>query len=97
MLVVAPCEVHERIARHPINRIDELRPEEVDELAGLIGAECPGVPVVRMSAKTGAGFDALRREGVFERTGGKPGIGPRLRIRDPGLRLMAAAASKTMW
>ena len=42
-----------------LNRIDELRPHEVDELAGLIGAECPGVPVVRMSAKTGAGFDAL--------------------------------------
>ena len=42
-----------------LNRIDELRPHEVDELAGLIAAECPGVPVVRMSAKTGAGFDAL--------------------------------------
>ena len=42
-----------------LNRIDELRPDEVDELAGLIAAECPGVPVVRMSAKTGAGFDAL--------------------------------------
>ncbi len=43
-----------------LNRIDELRPDEVDELAGLIAAAYPGVPVVRMSAKTGAGFEALR-------------------------------------
>jgi hypothetical protein len=42
-----------------LNRTDELRPDEVDELAGLIAAEYPGVPVVRMSAKTGAGFGAL--------------------------------------
>ena len=42
-----------------LNRIDELRPEEVDELTGLITAEYPGIPVVRMSAKTGAGFDGL--------------------------------------
>lgn len=42
-----------------LNRIDELRPQEVDELAGLIAAEYPGIPVVRMSAKTGTGFDAL--------------------------------------
>jgi hypothetical protein len=31
----------------------------VDELAGLIAAEHPGVPMVRISAKTGAGFEAL--------------------------------------
>jgi Ni2+-binding GTPase involved in maturation of urease and hydrogenase len=42
-----------------LNRIDELPPAEVEELAGLVAAECPGTPVVRMSAKTGAGFDAL--------------------------------------
>ena len=42
-----------------INRIDELRPAEVDELAGLIDAERPGVPVVRMSGRTGVGFEAL--------------------------------------
>ncbi|MCU0875719.1 MAG: cobalamin biosynthesis protein P47K [Pirellulaceae bacterium] len=42
-----------------LNRIDELRPHEVDELAGLIAAEHPGIPVVRMSAKMGAGFDGL--------------------------------------
>ncbi|MCY2992706.1 MAG: cobalamin biosynthesis protein P47K [Planctomycetota bacterium] len=42
-----------------VNRIDELTPLEVDELAGLIEAEHPGMPLVRMSAKTGAGFEAL--------------------------------------
>jgi Ni2+-binding GTPase involved in maturation of urease and hydrogenase len=42
-----------------LNRIDELRPDEVEELAGLIALECPGVPIVRMSAKTGVGFEAL--------------------------------------
>jgi len=42
-----------------LNRLDELRPAEVDELAGLIATECPGVPVVRMSARTGAGVAAL--------------------------------------
>jgi G3E family GTPase len=42
-----------------LNRLDELRPDEVEELAGLLATACPGVPVVRMSAKTGAGFEAL--------------------------------------
>lgn len=42
-----------------LNRIDELTPGEVEDLAGLIAAEYPGVPVVRMSAKTGAGCDVL--------------------------------------
>lgn len=54
-----------------LNRVDELRPDEVDELAGLVAAQCPRVPVVRMSAKTGAGFDALLQvldqEGNFGR------------------------------
>src|SRR6476660_7437554 len=42
-----------------INRTDELAPGEADELARLIGEQFPGIPVLRMSAKTGAGFDAL--------------------------------------
>ncbi|MBW3597596.1 MAG: cobalamin biosynthesis protein P47K [Planctomycetes bacterium] len=42
-----------------INRIDELDGEEVDELAGMIDAERPGVPILRASARTGEGFDAL--------------------------------------
>ena len=42
-----------------LNRIDELHPDEVDELSGLIAAQYPGIPVIRTSAKTGVGFDAL--------------------------------------
>ncbi len=42
-----------------LNRIDELSQQEVDELARLIEAERPGVPLVRISARTGEGFDAL--------------------------------------
>jgi G3E family GTPase len=42
-----------------INRIDELAPAQVEELAGLVAAEYPGVPVLRVSAKTGQGFEAL--------------------------------------
>ncbi|MCC9605022.1 cobalamin biosynthesis protein P47K [Blastopirellula sp. JC732] len=42
-----------------INRIDELEAEKVETLAGLISGEFPGTPILRTSAKTGAGFDAL--------------------------------------
>ena len=42
-----------------LNRVDELGPDDVDELHGLIAHEYPGVPIVRMSAKTGLGFDGL--------------------------------------
>src|SRR5438874_1146565 len=42
-----------------VNRIDELAPGEVDELARLLEEHYPGRPVVRVSAKTGAGFEAL--------------------------------------
>jgi G3E family GTPase len=42
-----------------INRIDELPRGEVDELVGLIEQEHPGVPILRVSAKTGDGFPAL--------------------------------------
>ncbi len=42
-----------------VNRIDELPEAEVEELAQLIAADFPGRPIVRMSAKTGEGFDAL--------------------------------------
>jgi G3E family GTPase len=54
-----------------INRADELTPAELDELAGLVGAACPGVPVLRVSAQTGKGFDALvellDQDGAFGR------------------------------
>jgi Ni2+-binding GTPase involved in maturation of urease and hydrogenase len=42
-----------------INRIDELAPEEVDELADLLAQQYPGTPALRISARTGQGFDAL--------------------------------------
>jgi G3E family GTPase len=42
-----------------LNRADELAPAEQDELARLVGESYPGVPVLRVSAQTGQGFDAL--------------------------------------
>jgi G3E family GTPase len=54
-----------------INRIDEMRPDEVTKLAELVAKDYPGVPVLRMSAKTGAGFEALAelldQQGAFGR------------------------------
>lgn len=42
-----------------INRSDELSAEEAESLAGLLQAKYPGTPVLKMSAKSGAGFEAL--------------------------------------
>src|SRR6185369_17431040 len=42
-----------------VNRIDELSAAESDDLLDLLQKQYPGTPVLRMSAKTGAGFDAL--------------------------------------
>jgi G3E family GTPase len=42
-----------------VNRVDELSAEEADSLVDLLTVEHPGTPVLRMSAKTGAGFEAL--------------------------------------
>src|SRR5437660_684564 len=42
-----------------INRIDELSSDEADQLTDLLSTQYPGTPVIRMSAKTGTGFDAL--------------------------------------
>jgi G3E family GTPase len=42
-----------------INRIDELTPAAVEELASLVTSQHPGVPVLRLSARTGQGFEAL--------------------------------------
>jgi G3E family GTPase len=50
-----------------INRIDQLAPAEVDELASLVEASQPGVPVLRISAKTGEGLDELLA--MFQRQG----------------------------
>lgn len=52
-----------------INRIDELPADQVDELQSLIESQYPGRPVLRCSAKTGAGFDQflamLEQRGQF--------------------------------
>jgi G3E family GTPase len=54
-----------------INRIDEMASEAVAEAAALVAKEFPGVPMLRMSAKTGAGFEALTelldQQGAFGR------------------------------
>src|SRR5262249_41169848 len=54
-----------------INRIDELTGAAQEELTGLVQKEYPGVPVLRVSAKTGDGFAALTelldQEGNFGR------------------------------
>jgi Ni2+-binding GTPase involved in maturation of urease and hydrogenase len=42
-----------------LNRIDEMTPAQVDELAGLVGTQFPNRPVLRLSARTGEGFAAL--------------------------------------
>ncbi|WP_417391281.1 GTP-binding protein [Gimesia sp.] len=42
-----------------INRIDELSAEEVDEITTLVNEQFPGTPVLRTSALTGEGFEAL--------------------------------------
>ena len=42
-----------------INRLDELSPAATVELTGLIEKQFPGTPVLRVSARTGQGFDAL--------------------------------------
>jgi Ni2+-binding GTPase involved in maturation of urease and hydrogenase len=54
-----------------INRADELSAGEVTELKGLLAAQFPGTPVLVVSARTGAGFDAyetlLDQDGAFGR------------------------------
>lgn len=42
-----------------VNRVDELEPAKIDELAALVAENHPGIPLLRVSAKTGAGFDPL--------------------------------------
>ncbi len=42
-----------------LNRIDEMPPEGIEELEELVASQYPGVPLARVSAKTGQGFAAL--------------------------------------
>lgn len=52
-----------------INRIDEIAPAALTELTDLVTEEYPGVPLLRMSAKTGQGLEALTelldQQGLF--------------------------------
>ncbi|MCI0700802.1 MAG: cobalamin biosynthesis protein P47K [Planctomycetia bacterium] len=54
-----------------INRIDELAAPQIDELVRLVSSQYPDTPVLRASATTGAGFDALAelldQKGAFGR------------------------------
>jgi Ni2+-binding GTPase involved in maturation of urease and hydrogenase len=42
-----------------VNRIDELSPKEADALLALLQTQYAATPVLKMSAKTGAGFEAF--------------------------------------
>jgi G3E family GTPase len=42
-----------------INRLDELGAAELEELTALVQGAFPGTPVLKMSARTGQGFEAL--------------------------------------
>lgn len=54
-----------------VNRIDELSNDKADELETLLRQHVPDTPLLRISAKTGTGFeqltDWLNREGEFGR------------------------------
>lgn len=54
-----------------LNRIDELNASQIEEIVQLVSQQYSGVPVLRVSAKTGAGFEAvhelLSQEGAFGR------------------------------
>ena len=54
-----------------INRIDEMGEEDMAELTTLLERDYPNVPVLRMSAKTGQGFETLagllEQDGLFGR------------------------------
>jgi G3E family GTPase len=42
-----------------LNRVDELSPADAEEVAHLVAAQYPGTPLLRVSALTGQGFEAL--------------------------------------
>jgi len=54
-----------------VNRIDEMSEQDAAELTSLVKEQYPGTPILRVSAKTGAGFEALthtmEQQGVFGR------------------------------
>jgi Ni2+-binding GTPase involved in maturation of urease and hydrogenase len=42
-----------------LNRIDELTEDEVDDLTRLLSEQYANIPIIRLSAKSGIGFEAL--------------------------------------
>lgn len=50
-----------------LNRIDELSAADQDELTALVGQMHPGTPLLRVSARTGQGFDGLMQ--ILEQDG----------------------------
>lgn len=73
-----------------LNRIDELSPQDADELTALVKEVNPDVPILRISAKTGQGFEALdellAQEGNFGR-----------RILDLDYDIYAAGEAELGW
>jgi Ni2+-binding GTPase involved in maturation of urease and hydrogenase len=73
-----------------LNRIDELTPEEADELTTLVKEVNGDVPLLRISAKTGQGLDALEellnQDGNFGR-----------RILDLDYDIYAAGEAELGW
>jgi len=73
-----------------INRIDELSAEAVNELERMLEADYPGRTIVRISARTGEGFETLRE--VLEQKGEVGG-----RTMDVDYDVYAAGEAELGW
>lgn len=73
-----------------INRIDELEPQKVDHLESLLSARFPNRPILRISARTGDGFDTF--VDLLDRTGAYGG-----RILDIDYDLYAKGEAELGW
>lgn len=54
-----------------LNRIDQIRSEQVAELTGLISEQFPGRSIIPISARTGVGFESLVEQLAQRGTAGK--------------------------
>jgi Ni2+-binding GTPase involved in maturation of urease and hydrogenase len=73
-----------------LNRIDELTSEETEELAALVKEVNGDVPILRISARTGQGFDALEEFLALEGNFGQ-------RILDLDYDIYAAGEAELGW
>lgn len=73
-----------------INRIDQLTVAEADELVALIRARHPEIPTIRMSARTGEGFEQLVNQLAQQGDFGK-------RILDLDYDIYAAGEAELGW